>query len=89
MRAHDAVETAPTITWNTHVYDMTLLLLPAIWLMAKGRVGGFLPWEKAGLVAMILLPALAIWLAGSFGLSLGPVAPLVALLLVLRRGGER
>ena len=79
---------AALVTPFVLVYDMTALLLPTVWLMARGRAGGFLPWEKAGLVAVILLPALAIWFAGSFGLSLGPVAPLIALLLVLRRAGQ-
>jgi hypothetical protein len=35
MRAHDAVETAPTITWNTHYTEMIMTTLAGWWFFRE------------------------------------------------------
>ena len=67
-------------------YDMVLLLLPMAWLLREaGRGGGFLPWEKAGLVAAYLLPGVSIAAGLAAGIGIGPAAPAILFALVLRR----
>uniref|UniRef100_UPI0018E01AA4 glycosyltransferase 87 family protein n=1 Tax=Roseomonas rosulenta TaxID=2748667 RepID=UPI0018E01AA4 len=66
-------------------YDMVLLLLPMAWVIRQARQGGFLPWEKAGLVAAYLLPGVSIAVGLAGGIGIGPVAPAIMLVLVLRR----
>jgi len=78
---------APLATPFVLTYDMTLLLLPAIWLTAEGRRTGFLPWEKLGIAAVLLAPVATILAWQGLGVSAGPLAPGLTLLLVLRRAG--
>jgi alpha-1,2-mannosyltransferase len=66
-------------------YDMFLLLLPVLWLMAQGSTHGFRPWEISIAAAVYLLPFIARPLALNLGV---PVAPLVLVgfvVMLLRR----
>ncbi|MDB5716034.1 MAG: hypothetical protein JWO15_3431, partial [Sphingomonadales bacterium] len=60
-------------------YDLTVMAIPLAWLFAEGLRRGFLPWEKAILVAGYLLPLVARDLALNFGIPIGPLV-LIALL---------
>ncbi|MDB5736863.1 MAG: hypothetical protein JWO65_531, partial [Sphingomonas bacterium] len=55
-------------------YDLAALAIPLAWLFGEGLRRGFLPWEKAALVAGYLLPLVARDLALDLGV---PIAPLV------------
>lgn len=76
---------APLATPFVLAYDLTLLLLPAVWLCAEARRGGFLGWEKAGLVLILIAPGASIAAGLAWRFSLGPIPALVAFALVLRR----
>ena len=52
------------------------------------RRGGFLPWERAGLVAAYFVPAASIVAGLSAGIGFGALAPAIMLALVLRRIGR-
>jgi len=60
-------------------YDLVLLALPIAWIALEARRDGFLPYEKALLAFVWLLPLFARSLAGH---ALIPVAPLAMLLLL-------
>lgn len=79
---------APLVTPYVLAYDLTVLLLPVIWIIAEGRRSGFLPWEKLGLGVVLLMPAISVAAGIGYGVSLGPFAPLAGLGLVLRRIGR-
>ncbi|MBR0672037.1 glycosyltransferase family 87 protein [Neoroseomonas soli] len=76
---------APLATPYIFAYDLTLLLLPVVWLWSEARRAGFLPWEKTGLVFGVATPAASIGLGLAYGVSIGPVAALIVLALVIRR----
>lgn len=76
---------APLATPFILSYDMVMLLLPMAWLAGQARREGFLPWEKAGLVAAYLLPGVSIAAGLAGGIGVGPIAPAILLALVLRR----
>lgn len=40
-------------------YDQTILAVPLAWMLAEARRTGFLPWERATWLALVLSPALA------------------------------
>ena len=67
-------------------YDLALMAIPLAWMTAQGLKTGFLPWEKIGLLAAFLLPAVSRNIAMTIGLPLAP--PVLAALygLVMRRG---
>lgn len=76
---------APLVTPFVQTYDMVVLLLPIAFLLAEARRGGGLPWERAGIAAAWLLPGVSLGLGMTAGLSLGPLAAMILLALVLRR----
>jgi hypothetical protein len=65
-------------------YDLVCLLVPMAWLCRAGIAGGWRSWEKIVLLLVYVLPLVARFSAGRFGVPLIPV-PLVALLLVCAR----
>jgi alpha-1,2-mannosyltransferase len=67
-------------------YDLTLLAIPLAWLYGEGKRTGFLPWEKALLLAGFLLPLVSRLTALAFGIPLGPPVLAAIFVLVLRRG---
>ena len=75
----------PLVTPYILMYDLVVLLLPAAWLLAKARRGGFLPWEKSVLLLSLVVPGLA--LAAGLAAGVSVTAPVAAALLavVLRR----
>ncbi len=80
---------APLATPFILSYDLVMLLVPLAWLLAEARRDGFLPWERLGLVAVLVLPGVSIAVGLSAQVSLGPLAPALALALVLRRLAAR
>ncbi|HKR88614.1 MAG TPA: glycosyltransferase family 87 protein [Phenylobacterium sp.] len=54
-------------------YDLMLAAIPMAWLFAEGRRTGFLPWEKAALLAGFVLPMVCLALVS----ARIPIAPLV------------
>lgn len=76
---------APLMTPFIYTYDNAILILPVVWCLASARHTGFLPWEKLGLVAAVVLPATTFVLRRQFELSLGPIPAVIMLVLVLRR----
>jgi hypothetical protein len=76
---------APLATPFVLAYDMALLLLPMAWILARAREDGFRPWEKSGLLAAWLLPGLSIAAGTAGGVTIGPLAPAILAMLVLRR----
>lgn len=79
----------PLATPRILSYDLVLLLVPLAWLLAEARRDGFLSWERLGLVAVLVLPGVSIAAGLSAQISLGPLAPALALILVLRRLAAR
>jgi hypothetical protein len=61
------------------LYDLMLAALAALWLLRAARRTGFLPWEKASIVLIFIVPLLTLGLGQSWHL---PVAPLAAILLL-------
>ena len=66
-------------------YDLTLLAIPLVWLMAQGLRMGFLPFEKALLAFAFALPLISRTAAGTIGLPLAPLTIAALLALILRR----
>ncbi|HXZ15096.1 MAG TPA: hypothetical protein VEH77_03845, partial [Roseiarcus sp.] len=66
-------------------YDLMLIAIPLAWLAGEGRRTGFLPWEKAGLIAGFLLPLVSRLAATAVGLPLGPPTMAAVFALALRR----
>lgn len=67
------------------VYDLMVAAIAAAWLVRAGRESGFLPWEKATLAGLFIVPLLARDLGNAWHLPLGPVAVVALLALVLGR----
>lgn len=65
-------------------YDLTVMAIPLAWLLVEELRRGFLPWEKAVLVAGFVLPLVARDLALFAGVPLGPVV-MIALLFACAR----
>ncbi|MGC2492893.1 glycosyltransferase family 87 protein [Candidatus Binatus sp.] len=66
-------------------YDLVLLALPIAWIALEARRNGFLPYEKALLAFVWLLPLFARSLAGSAKIPIAPLAILLLLADVARR----
>jgi hypothetical protein len=66
-------------------YDLMLLALPIGWIVARGAVTGFRPWEKIACVIGGAVPLVARTLSIGLGLHLAPLLALALLLLVARR----
>ncbi len=65
-------------------YDLTVLAVPLAWVVAQARRTGFLPWEKAVLAFVYVVPLLSLF-GGRYGLPLGPPAMLALFAVALRR----
>ncbi|NMJ42651.1 DUF2029 domain-containing protein [Roseomonas sp. JC162] len=76
---------APLATPFVLVYDLVVLLVPMVWLLGEARRSGFLPWEKSGIALAWILPLLAFLASIGAEVSIGPLASIVTLGLVLRR----
>lgn len=68
-------------------YDLPFLILPILWLAAKGRQDGFRSWEKLLIVALFFAPYATRAAALPSGINLMPVASLILLSLIWSRGG--
>ena len=66
-------------------YDLALLAVPLAWIAREALRGGFLPWEKAVLVAAFILPAVSRPLATYACVPAAPLVLAALLALVLRR----
>ena len=71
------------VTPYAMIYDMTLLSVPAAFLVRDGVARGFRPWEKPGLVIVGLLPILFPWIS-----AIGLVSEFAMLALVLLRASQ-
>jgi hypothetical protein len=69
-------------------YDLAILAVPLAWLVREGARTGFRDWEKLGLAAAFILPAVSRTLATDAHLPLAPLALLALFALILRRGAE-
>jgi hypothetical protein len=67
-------------------YDLPFLILPVLWLIDRALRDGFLPWEKALLVALWFAPYVTRAAALPLGLNLMPLASAVLIWLVWTRG---
>ena len=68
-------------------YDLPIMAIPGVWLIAEARRSGWLPFERAILVVLYLAPA-AITLLSDRGIPLAPLAVGLLLLSVVRRVGR-
>ncbi len=66
-------------------YDLLCLGVPLAWLAGKGCRAGWLPWEKAGLVVVYVLPLIARTLTMTGGVPVAPVVIAGLLALVGQR----
>jgi len=69
-------------------YDLMLLAIPMCWMTAEGLRRGFLPFEKAALAAVFLLPLISRSVAGTLGAPLAPFLIAALMGLVMRRADE-
>ncbi len=65
-------------------YELVIGMVPATWLAGEAIRTGWLPYER-GALALLFVSPLAILIAGSKGLPLGPFAMIALLALVTRR----
>ncbi|WP_242137103.1 glycosyltransferase family 87 protein [Sphingomonas sp. TREG-RG-20F-R18-01] len=65
-------------------YDLIVTAIPLAWLWTEGLRRGFLPWEKAVLLAGYILPLVARDLALHLGVPVGPVVMAAVLLACAR-----
>jgi hypothetical protein len=65
-------------------YDLSVLAVPGVWLVASAARHGWLPYERAG-VALLYLSPLPIKAAAMRGVPLAPAAMALLAVLVLRR----
>lgn len=63
-------------------YDLPFLVFPTLWLVERGLVEGFRPYEKLTLVALWFAPYATRAVAFPLGVNLMPLAALVLLYLV-------
>jgi len=66
-------------------YDLVCLALPMAWTVAAALKTGWLPYEKAILLAVYLLPLLSRPLATGVGAFFGPIVSVAFLLVIARR----
>ncbi len=86
-RAELAVAISATVIASPYLqdYDMVCLALPMAWMVAEALKTGWLPYEKAILLALYLMPLLSRPLAAGVGAFIGPCVSLVFLCAVARR----
>jgi alpha-1,2-mannosyltransferase len=66
-------------------YDQVVLAVPLAWVLAEARRSGFLPWERAAFVALMVSPAVAYAAALAWKVPLAPLVSAGVFALVLRR----
>ncbi len=66
-------------------YDLLCLGVPLAWLAGRGSQAGWLPWEKAGLIAVYVLPFVARTLTMTGGVPVAPLALAGLLALAAQR----
>jgi hypothetical protein len=66
-------------------YDGVVLIFAAAWIGREGLRTGFLTWERIAIVALLVLPLVAMVTTKLAGLQVGPVVLWLVLLLLLRR----
>jgi len=67
------------------LYDFMLAAVAAAFLIRAARRTGFLPWEKAGLALVFVIPLLALGIGQGWHVPVGPLASLLLLAMVLAR----
>ena len=67
-------------------YDLVILAAPLAWMVSEGMRTGFRDWEKTGLAAAFVLPAVSRTLATQIHLPLAPFVLAGLFALILRRG---
>jgi hypothetical protein len=68
------------------VYDLTLLVVPAAFLVRHGLTGGFLPGDRLALLVGLLGLEAVLALQALDGPLIGPVVALIPFALALRHG---
>jgi len=86
-RAEVAVMAAviPLATPYFFQYDQVILTVPLAWMLAEARRTGFLPWERAAFVALMVSPAVAYAAARAWDVPLAPLVSACVFAAVLRR----
>lgn len=69
-------------------YDAVLLIFAAAWLAREGRGSGFMPWERAAIVTLLVMPAVTLALSLAVGVQAGPILLWLVLLLTARRAAR-
>jgi alpha-1,2-mannosyltransferase len=67
------------------LYDFMLAAVAAAFLIRAARRTGFLPWEKAALVLVFVLPLLTLGIGQGWHVPVGPLASLLLLAMTLAR----
>lgn len=67
------------------LYDLMLAAIAMMWLVRAGRESGFLPWEKAVLGVVFLVPLVSRNIGAALNLPLAPIVPVALLALVFAR----
>lgn len=67
------------------LYDFMLAAVAAAFLVRAARRTGFLPWEKAALVLVFVLPLLTLGVGQGWHVPVGPLASLLLLAMTLAR----
>src|ERR1700722_20051008 len=67
------------------LYDFMLAAVAAAFLVRAARRTGFLPWEKAALVLVFVLPLLTLGVGQGWSVPVGPLASLLLLAMTLAR----
>ncbi|HTC18963.1 MAG TPA: glycosyltransferase family 87 protein [Stellaceae bacterium] len=67
------------------LYDFMLAAVAAAFLIRAARRTGFLPWEKAALVLVFVLPLLTLGVGQGWHVPVGPLASLLLLAMTLAR----
>jgi hypothetical protein len=73
------------VTPHAWDYDEIVLVFAAALLWRAAQCGGFLPWERLAIVALLILPMPSIMLNIVSGIEPGPLVLWAVLLLLLRR----
>jgi hypothetical protein len=66
-------------------YDCVVSIFAAAWIGREGLRAGFLPWERIAIVALLVLPLVAMVTTRLAGIQIGPVVLWLVLLLLLHR----
>jgi hypothetical protein len=82
-----ALAVAATLTATPFLldYDLAIAALPIAWIVARGMLYGFRPWEKLACAACAALPLVSRALAEQAGLHPAPLLCLLLLAIVARR----